>query len=263
LPVHLLIIDTEDFIVFLDEVYDVDWKTSAAFDGSHADIWEECGAVLNRVSFLHAIPIAHLGCDQRLGFRRMLGEAVARAFEGNTGAAEHILSKAEEFVTARNHEHARYWYLSAAALATALLLLVSLVLWIERAQIVSHVGQGLFDIFVAFGVGTVGALLSTFSRVAKLPLNPSAGRRLHYFEGAAHIVLGGRWCHHVARGCFRCACPANHVGSSRTNILVASMHIGWCQRENDSVTCKPIRSNDGAAAFAKLHPGSRATSSAA
>ena len=187
---NYLILEMKDFIVFLDDDWDVDWETSDTYDLIRRDIWKTIGAVLNEVSRLQAIPVAHLTHEQRLGFRRMLGEAVARALEGCTDDAESILTAAKEYAVARNHEHARLWYLSSSAVSAGLLLSAALALWMGRVYLTRYLGPSLLNTLIAAGVGAIGALLSTYRRVAQLPLDPSAGRVLHYFEGTAHVVLG-------------------------------------------------------------------------
>jgi hypothetical protein len=190
LPIHFLVISTEQYIVFLDEAYDVDWQTTDEYDRAHEADWTERGSVLNRVAFLQAVPVGHLEDSQRLGFRRMLGEAVARAFDGNLEAAESMLEKAEEFVALRNREHARLWYLSASAITAGLFVIVALLAWVTRELIAARLGVWFPDVVVAVGAGAIGALLSTYRRLGNLPLDPSAGRKLHSFEGAGHVVLG-------------------------------------------------------------------------
>ena len=171
------------------EQLDVDWRTTNAFDQlfdrNYKDHLSDWGEVQNQVSALQAVPIDHLSAHQRLGFRRMLGEALARGLQGDFDHAKGMLQYATQFAQARNEEASRAWVLEASTLACGLVLAVaSLYSWL------SSYSDPWFKLVVSGAAGGLGALLSVYQRVTKVPLDPAAGCKLHYYEGVARIITG-------------------------------------------------------------------------
>lgn len=189
-PIRYLILSTNDFIVFLDNELDVDWSTSEQFDQRWDDSQKQKGHVLNRVAHLHAVPVEHLNINQKLNFRRMLAEAVARVLEDDIVSANEMLDSAAEFVSARNQETARVWYLSATSASTGIVVFCAVLLWCFRDYFVLAVGQTLLNVSIGSAAGAVGAFFSILLRVGHTPLDPSAGRLLHWFEGAGRVAVG-------------------------------------------------------------------------
>jgi hypothetical protein len=104
--------------------------------------------------------------------------------------AESLLEKAEEFVTARNHEHARQWYVWASACAAAVAVLIA---WIAmRSYLCAYPDAPAAKLnILASGIGgSTGALFSILLRVGRAPLDPAAGKAVHRLEGAARICVG-------------------------------------------------------------------------
>jgi hypothetical protein len=188
LPVEVLVTWCEEFVVFLDPDLDVDYKTADSLDQLVGT--PEVGKTLSEVRVLEAIPICHLDPQMRLAFRKMLGEAVARAFEEDHANAAVLLAEAREFVLARNQEIARRWLVSASGLATSAVVLLCVAAWAWQAGPHGLLGEEATPFIVSCGAGAVGALLSILRRAARLPLDPSAGRRLHYIEGVGHVAAG-------------------------------------------------------------------------
>jgi hypothetical protein len=94
---YILLYRSETFLVGLDEELDVDWETSTEFDdkrdpGSVAKDAE----IQSGVTELHALPVDRLGTRARIGFRRMLGQAVVLSFEDQHEAARSMLDTARQ-----------------------------------------------------------------------------------------------------------------------------------------------------------------------
>src|SRR6185437_5640191 len=97
-----LILETDTFIVFIDNDIDVDWVTSDAYDvHGHKDAVKH-NEILNRAAGLECIPNDHHKENIRLNFKRMVGEGVARSLDDDYDSADAILDKAEAYIADRN-----------------------------------------------------------------------------------------------------------------------------------------------------------------
>jgi hypothetical protein len=91
---------TPDFIVFLDEALDVDWKSSPGWDAAHVDQRKHLDEILNRAAELEAGDWDRSDVETTLNLKRQIGEAIARGLNGNIPQARQMLDKAEAYRTA-------------------------------------------------------------------------------------------------------------------------------------------------------------------
>ena len=92
LPIKYLILSTEEFIVFLDNVYDLDWKTSNEFDKikrSDEDL-SKYNQAFNEIAYTESIPCDDLPTRTVINFKRQLGEAIVRVFRNDFENAKNI-----------------------------------------------------------------------------------------------------------------------------------------------------------------------------
>jgi len=183
-----LIAKNRGYIVYLDEDLYVEWASNIDID-----MIDGRDTVLNKVSMLEAIPVTFVGEDVKLAFRRMVAEGVARLFDPSSSSASAMsaLERAESWIQARNDEVARTWYLTASAIAGGVVTLLCIALWLMRQQAREYLSIGAFDVLFGATLGGIGALLSVIQRSRALGLEPAAGKRLHYMEGVARIIVGG------------------------------------------------------------------------
>jgi len=192
LPVQLLIAlySQEDncFIVFINHDGDVDYKTIGQCDQKLLS--KDCGKILSRIAVLEAVPVSHLPVGTRIAFRAMLGEGLARSLHDDHANAKSLLDAANQFVSARNQEVARRWFVCATSLAVVGALCAAAVMWLNRESLTATWGEHYIPIAVGCAAGATGAYFSVLTRAAKIPLDPTAGRLLHYMEGGGHVVAG-------------------------------------------------------------------------
>jgi len=133
----------------------------------------------------------HLSTDNRVAFKRMVGEALARRLsQGDSSAANQILDRAETFINARNSEIARRWQLSAAAVVCAGAFFAGAILWIKRESAISVLGTFAFGAVMGSCAGAVGAMTSLLLRIRQMSFDVSAGREAHLFDGATRVLAG-------------------------------------------------------------------------
>lgn len=190
LPVRVLILETEDFIVFLDDDHEVDWKTSTEWDRQGPQDASKHNAILNEYALLEATPCEGLRPAVVRHYRRLIGEAVARSLKHDYRNATQALVSARTYLAARQEEASRAWYLAASAGMTAPVLLVAIVAWIWRNELIASVGPTFLRLLLAATAGSLGALLSVISRMGKLSVGCAAGPRVHVLEGVSRIWAG-------------------------------------------------------------------------
>jgi len=180
----------EQYIVFIDKDLDVDWETSREYDAiGHKDRGRH-NAILNDAAFLESTPCDGLNRHVQLHFKRLVGEAIARSLDQDYTSAEKMLKAAREYISARSQETSRFWYLSSSSVMTLPFILAGSAFWVWRDVFSRLLGPGTFWLAMSMVAGSLGALLSVIGRSGKLHFDCSAGRRLHYLEGASRIWAG-------------------------------------------------------------------------
>lgn len=189
-----LIYSCNDFVVFLDASHDVDWLTDDSYDPTLNKLKEDkrWGKITSQVTALQAIPMAHLGNEHQLGFRRQVAKAMERALDGDFENALDGLQLASDYIEKRNKEASRKWFLEASSVtAFTIIIIPSLWFWTFFGRIFDEANTTVFErLMLAVCGGAIGSWLSVLSRIAKLPIEPAAGRYLHYLEGAGRVLAG-------------------------------------------------------------------------
>lgn len=179
-PIKHLVLETDDFIVFVDKDIDVDWETTDAYDAKgHADI-TQFNAILNKAALLESTPCDHFPEKSRVQFKRLVGEAIARALEHDYGHAEEALGSARSYIRKRNTETSRLWYLTGSLVATCVFSSAGLALWLFRESASVIIGRTALYAVLAASAGSLGAMLSITMRIGKSQVDYAAGRQLHY-----------------------------------------------------------------------------------
>lgn len=176
------------FIVYLDEDYRIEWSVTEKYE-TYSKLY---GEVLNKVAQLEGISeVFDMAKKQKREYRLLLGAAIGRMLEKEKSEViRQALQTADTYLKDRITETARIWYLSASLLVTLSLLLFVLLTWIFQDIFISRFGWLTLEAILAIWMGALGALISVVSRSNKLSVNVSAGRTIHYVEGATRIVFG-------------------------------------------------------------------------
>lgn len=192
LPIKFLIVATNDYIVFLDDDYDLDWKTSDTFDSKEESEKDKklYYSVKNEIDCADSTPINHLDDTIVLAYKRKLGEALVRAFEGDYENARAMVKMAQDFIFKRNVEQSRFLFLTSSGMVASITLLIFIILWFNRDFFILNLGQSAFYVTLSSSIGGIGALLSVILRMGKSNIDYNASKKLHYLEGASRIVAG-------------------------------------------------------------------------
>jgi hypothetical protein len=183
--IEWLIDSDDDFIVYLDQDYYVEWNMN-----DNGMLGSETAQHLNRVGRLEAVDTSYLTINRIKSYRRMIAEGVARLFQKNLPAAQAAFDLAEQWITARNTEIARRWYLVGSGGAALVSVVAVFILGFWSDSLRAWFGLPIYNILMGTSVGGLGAWLSVIQRSRTTELDVAAGPGLHYLEGAFRIMAG-------------------------------------------------------------------------
>jgi hypothetical protein len=206
--IRVIIIQDTNYIVYLDNDLNVQWNVNNDL------ITPKLGKILNQVAILEAksdfikpdkrlIIISKLMgkrshefvnffCDPSLSrIRSLLGESIARIFDGNDNEEALIaLREAEKLISAKNAEYARGWYYQHANNFAILAIVMAVCLWLVRDFLTSYLGETSFEVLFCSLFGAVGAFVFIARRGQKIELDAISGARVHRIEANARMATG-------------------------------------------------------------------------
>lgn len=190
LDLKYLVIETTDFIVFIDNENTLDWATSENYDSKEHPDLKNHHAIFSQVAWLECKPNTHFPEKFTIDFKRLLGEALARSLEGDCTTALSILNNAETYLQNRGEETSREWYLSEAGKTAGVVLLAGVTSWFFREPLISIVGNIAFQLTLIAVSGALGALLSIIMRMGSERLDCHVGKNIHELESRYRIIAG-------------------------------------------------------------------------
>jgi hypothetical protein len=185
--IHAMISCEKNYIVYIDDEFTVQW----AWNDDYGDDPPGFAEVASRIGHLETLSETQLSTKQIELLARLLGEGMARAVaERDQQKASETLDDAEAYLRARGAENAHCWYIAGAFVVASLSMIITLVLWTSRNNLIPHLGSAAFEVLLGACFGGPGALLSILFRFERIPIDPAAGRWIHHIEGAARTVAG-------------------------------------------------------------------------
>lgn len=188
---HLVYEKKDRFIVFVDEDNDVDWRASDQYIQDNQQRFDECLGDINDAANAETLPCDNLGAQDAFKFKRLVGEAIARALVFDSKRAQKMIAWAKDFNRTRNLEVSRYWQLKYCNWAMAALLALALVVWATRGFLRENMGGNFVVLCLAFVAGGMGAYFSLASRMTTLATETGASAWLHGAESITRIATGG------------------------------------------------------------------------
>jgi hypothetical protein len=185
-----LIRSAEPYVVWIDKDGDVDWMTTDEYDQRGAADQQKHNVILSNAAVLECTPCHGLSVEAQKHFKRLVGEALSYNFEDDYQTAQQMLNEARTYIRARAEEISRRWYLSASAGMASIMIVLGLLIWICREPISAVLTENFIWLSLAAVAGSCGALLSVIWRSGQLKFDCSAGKALHYLEGASRIWAG-------------------------------------------------------------------------
>ncbi len=94
---RFLVLATEEYIVFIDDAFDVDWKSSRERDEALEGSRDAFSEILSKASVIESREWDYSDDQKTINFKRQIGEAIARALDGNVRSAAEMLDEAERY----------------------------------------------------------------------------------------------------------------------------------------------------------------------
>ena len=190
MDVKYLVVETDGYIVFVDSSNTLDWQTSEEYERDNSQSQSGRQKTLSQIGILECKPNTHFPEKFSLNFKRLLGEALACALEGEFDTASGILTNAEIYLKNRSEEISRDWYLTEAGKTVAVILVMGVAIWIFRDAAKSVIGGFAFQLVLTAVAGAMGALLSIIMRMGGEKLDCHVGKNIHELESRYRIVAG-------------------------------------------------------------------------
>lgn len=188
--VKVLIMKDNEFIVYLDENYFVEWITSDVFDTKRG--WaENYSDVLNKVALLETKSEVLLFEKHLPPFRRLLGEAIATLLDAKDAKkAETFLTEAELFMQQRVNEKTRQRMVASSVLVLLLIMGLGYLLWSYQYAISQKISADIYEIINLSLYGSLGAFLSVVSRIKEIQSDPTASVWMYCLDSFLRILVG-------------------------------------------------------------------------
>lgn len=162
------------YVVFIDEDIAIDWITEKKLSPEQSD-------AISHAESIGAKECKHLPKERQLEFRRLLGQAIVCAIDGNLEDSRRTADAALLSLMERTIERSRQWTLQW----THIFLFIAICTF-YRYQFCSTD----FLAWAIFG-GIIGAYLSIVQKAGKGKWNAAAGQWVHVVEVFSKIVSGG------------------------------------------------------------------------
>jgi hypothetical protein len=173
-----------DFIVFIDTDLDIDWINNTRMD-------QKIEKAVSYAESIGAKRCKHMPREQILEFKRLIGQSIVIAFQGETGQSISLAEGASQFLKQRTVERSRSWTLVAAHF---FLIILSAVLFKVSNGFDSLANRQTLDLsFLCLAIqgGFVGAYLSIIQKAGRGEWDAAAGREIHYIEVFTKLLAGG------------------------------------------------------------------------
>lgn len=170
--------DEDDFLVFIDPGYAVDWVTVGNPD-------KTARALMARAEAIGTVDCGFLKAPKLLEFRSQIAQVIVCALHGEIEAGEKLLAEAQQYLAKRTVERSREWTL-ISLISIAVVVVVSISTW--QGQ---QLGQWIENSFNSSLIGGfVGAFASIAVRTGKEKWDAAAGGWLHFLEVIMRLLIG-------------------------------------------------------------------------
>lgn len=173
------------FVVFIDDQNDIDWKSE--YDASMRYGGDEGArafeSAIARLNVAHAHPCNNLSEENILIFRKMLGSGYVLAICGEFEGTDAIIKEAVGYVTNRNAEVARKYFLQSSSIVALLLCMVWTCLHL-------YTNCEYKPWIAGIAMGVLGAYVSIWIKYGRKKLTGLSSRSLHYWESITRLFVG-------------------------------------------------------------------------
>jgi hypothetical protein len=185
LPIKRHYFVTKDYIVFLNENNEMDWK----IDYENTENTNYNQSEFNRlINISEEITTQNVNItDEKINkrFFQILGSGLAKLCEFDYLNAEKSFEQAKIYITEMNYETTRMWKLQATVICSMVIALVGFLFLSNYSGNNFILKMFIFSLF-----GSIGVLLSTFINLKNIRFNIETGMKNIYFESFSRIIIG-------------------------------------------------------------------------
>jgi hypothetical protein len=244
---YLVLYDEGNFIIAVDTELDLDWETTDAFENkTSAPDKQQIGSTRTTATRLEGKVGKLWPKAMRLHCKRMIGEAMARAYSLEHAESQKAIQHAEAFIRQKSIEVSRYWILLSCFVFACGILLIGAALTIDTETYAAILGKTFHLILQASCLGGIGAFLSVITRLGSFQINSEAGLALHFAEAGAKIAAGSicgfLMALLISAGIILPACSA--ATNSKLGLLALSMVAGMSARWVPNILAKVQAATD-------------------
>ena len=176
--------EQKNYIVWIDPDFDIDWICNQQLSPES----RTCVSIAEAVG---ARRCKHLPREQVLELKRLVGQAIVSAIEGQAEQSRKLALDAEKFLKDRTVERSRSWTLTSAHIFVIIFSLIVLVPFFRlQAASNSQTADSLL-LLLAIQGGIVGAYLSVLQKAGTGQWDAAAGRMIHHIEVMTKLIAGG------------------------------------------------------------------------
>jgi hypothetical protein len=184
--IDTIILQTDSFIVYLDQDLDVMWTVNDDYEGYPEDF----GTITNEVAHMETLIERHLKNKELYEFKVLAAEGMARVLDDKSCEnASTVLKKAYDELIYLVKEKLRISYLKGSLSFTALVLVMLVLCLVFKLQI-KQVSNDSYLLVVSCLCGGLGAFISSFITSRSYNANPAIGANIHFLDGVFRIVYG-------------------------------------------------------------------------
>lgn len=179
---------TDSLYVSIDDAMNLNWSASKALDYP-----EGFGKILSHVSLTEAlVDRIFVGKRNRLAYKKILAEVLARLLDRDTSSAEMIMKEAKQRVLAHSKERVRMAYINNAVLSVILVGVVVILITLFKTQVLGAVGgdKEILKIILCTLLGGIGAFITTFLRFQNYRGSIISGLPIHRLDGCLRVFYG-------------------------------------------------------------------------
>ena len=198
--------DEDDFLVFIDPGYAVDWVTDGNPD-------KAARALMARAEAIGSVDCGFLRASKLLEFRCQIAQVIVCALHGEIKEGGKLLAEAQQYLAKRTVERSREWTL-ISLISIAVVVVGSILIW-QRQQLGSWIENSCNSSLIG---GFVGAFASVAVRTGKEKWDAAAGGWLHFLEVVMRLLIG------VIFGAVAITISLSSFGPKPMQELVANWH---------------------------------------
>lgn len=187
IPVKLIVFDSEDVSIYLDNNYEIYYYASS--DVNYCDRFNE---IHSKVRRLEILVISGFSSKEKSNYNYLLGNILADTFESdNPEEILRQLDSIEKDILELSSNRLRNAFFLGSNIAGLLIVLVIILLYLFKIELQLTLTKTAYQFIFCSLFGGIGALVFNYSKLKNYNPSKVINSRLAFTEGAFRIFYGG------------------------------------------------------------------------